>query len=61
MSKVHLALAGQRLPDEKTLAWFQTQPGAWGAATTDPEPVPDVMARYVDWLKALPWQRMFAA
>lgn len=48
-------------PDAKTLEWFQTQPGAWAAATTDPEPVPDVMARYVDWLMALPWPRTFAA
>jgi hypothetical protein len=48
-------------PDAKTLARFETQPGAWNAATSDPEPVPDVMARYVDWLKGLPWPRMFAA
>ncbi|TDD58138.1 hypothetical protein E1263_20590 [Kribbella antibiotica] len=48
-------------PDAKTLAWFAEQPGAWEAATSDPEPIPDVMARYVDWLKALPWPRTFAA
>ncbi|HTW13990.1 MAG TPA: hypothetical protein VMF51_02615 [Nocardioides sp.] len=48
-------------PDEKTLAWFGTQPGAWEAATTDPEPVVDVMVRYVDWLRTLPWPRTFAA
>lgn len=48
-------------PDERTLAWFRTQPGAWEAATTDPEPVPDVMARYVAWLRTLPWPRTFAA
>jgi hypothetical protein len=48
-------------PDEKTLAWFEGHPDAWAAATSDPEPIPDVMARYVDWLKALPWPRMFAA
>jgi hypothetical protein len=48
-------------PDAKTMAWFETQPGAWEAATQDPEPVPEVMARYVDWLKALPWPRIFTA
>ena len=48
-------------PDARTLEWFETQPGAWEAATVDPEPVPDVVARYVDWLKALPWPRTFAA
>jgi hypothetical protein len=41
-------------PDERT-------PGGRAAATTDPQPVPMVMARYVDWLKTLPWPRMFAA
>jgi len=48
-------------PDAKTLEWFRTQPGAWEAATADPEPVPEVMARYVDWLTALPWPRTFAS
>lgn len=48
-------------PDEKTLAWFQTQPGAWAAATSNPEPVADVMSRYVAWIAGLPWPRMFAA
>jgi hypothetical protein len=48
-------------PDERTLAWFRTQPEAWAAATTDPEPVHDAMERYVDWVRALPWPRMFAA
>lgn len=48
-------------PNEKTLAWFQSVPEAWEAATTDPEPVPAVLTRYVDWVKALPGRRMFAA
>lgn len=48
-------------PDAKTMEWFQTQPEAWEAATTDPESVPDVMASYVDWLKTLPRPRTFAA
>ena len=48
-------------PDARTLEWFATQPEAWAAATTDPEPVPQVMERYVAWLQGLPWPRMFAA
>jgi hypothetical protein len=48
-------------PDDRTMAWFQKQPEAWRAATTDAEPVPEVMARYVAWLRDLPWPRMFAA
>jgi len=48
-------------PNEHTLSWFQTVPEAWAAATTDPEPVADVMSRYVDWVKGLPHPRAFAA
>jgi hypothetical protein len=48
-------------PDERTLAWFEGHPEARAAATSDPQPVPMVMARYVDWLKTLPWPRMLAA
>jgi hypothetical protein len=33
----------------------------WAAATINPEPVPDVMARYVAWIKALPGRSLFAA
>lgn len=48
-------------PNEQTLAWFQSVPQAWAAATTDPEPVTEVMSRYVDWVKGLPHLRAFAA
>ncbi|GAA3277373.1 hypothetical protein Dvina_31800 [Dactylosporangium vinaceum] len=48
-------------PNPDTFAWFQTQPGAWAAATTDPEPVDRVMARFVEWVRRLPAPRMFAA
>ena len=48
-------------PDARTLEWFATQPGAWAAATDDPEPVVRVMERYVAWVQCLPWPRMFAA
>ena len=48
-------------PNEHTLAWFRTVPEAWAAATADPEPVADVMRRYVAWVKGLPHPRAFAA
>jgi hypothetical protein len=48
-------------PHPDTYAWFQTQPQAWAAATTDPRPVGEVMARYVAWLRDLPAPRTFAA
>ncbi|CAI9414397.1 hypothetical protein [Nocardioides sp. T2.26MG-1] len=48
-------------PNVDTFAWFQTEPEAWAAATDDPEPVPEVMRRYVAWLDALPRPRAFAA
>jgi len=48
-------------PHPRTLEWFQSVPEMWAAATTNPEPVPDVMTRYVAWIKALPGKSMFAA
>jgi hypothetical protein len=48
-------------PDAATLAWFQTQPEAWQAATTGARPVADVLARYTAWVTGLPQRRMFAA
>lgn len=48
-------------PSPPTYAWFQTQPEAWAACTTDPEPVPAVMARYTAWLHSLPSPRIFVA
>ena len=48
-------------PHPKTLEWFESIPDVWAAATRDPEPVPDVMARFVAWVKELPGPRMFAA
>ena len=48
-------------PDPDTYAWFETQPGAWAAATTDPRPAPNVMADFCSWVRSLPGPRMFAA
>ena len=48
-------------PDPDTYAWFQTQPQAWAAATRDPRPAEQVMADYVDWIRAFEVGRVFAA
>lgn len=48
-------------PNPDTYAWFQTQPEVWAAATTNAQPIADVLTGYVEWLQALPAPRMFAA
>lgn len=48
-------------PNPDTYAWFQTQPGAWAAATTAPRPVDEVMTAFVSWVRSLPNPRMFTA
>ncbi|MFE5586030.1 hypothetical protein [Kitasatospora sp. NPDC056531] len=48
-------------PNPRTKEWFDSEPGTWEAATADPEPVVDVMSRYVEWVRSLPGQRAFAA
>lgn len=49
----------QASPD--TMAWWDTQPEAWKAATENPEPAAIVMPRYADWVESLPGYRVFAA
>lgn len=44
-----------------TMDWWATQPQAWAAATTDPEPAETVMPRFADWVESLPGPRVFAA
>jgi hypothetical protein len=48
-------------PNPDTYAWFQSEPEAWAACTSDPQPVADVMRDYVGWLHALPAPRLFTA
>ncbi len=47
--------------DPATMAWFATQPKALAAAQHNPKPADQVMAAYVDWLRALNGRRLFAA
>jgi hypothetical protein len=48
-------------PDPETLAWFQTQPEAWAAATRNPLPPQQVMAAYADWIAGFEVGRVFTA
>ncbi len=50
-----------REPSARTMAFWHTQPEAYAAATRDPQPPAQVMARYVDWVRGLPAPRLFAA
>jgi hypothetical protein len=48
-------------PNADTLAWFEAQPAAWAAATTDPRPILEVLTDFTAWVRQLPGRRMFAA
>ncbi|WP_369684701.1 ASCH domain-containing protein [Devosia ginsengisoli] len=50
-----------RATNETTMAWWQTQPEAWAAATTDAEDPAVVMPRYADWVENLPGPKVFVA
>jgi len=43
----------------ETMAWWQTQPGAWKACRRDLEPPEQAMQRYLRWLKELPGRPVF--
>ena len=47
--------------DPDTMRWWDTQPDAWKAARTNPEPPAVVMPRYIAWLKTLPGKPVFVA
>ena len=47
--------------DPITIKWFKGFPEAWAAATTNPDPPHAVMKRYVEWVRGLPGQAVFAA
>lgn len=48
-------------PSEKTMQWWQTEPAAYAAATTNPRPAEEVMPAYADWVDALPGDKVFCA
>ncbi len=47
--------------DELTIAWFKSQSEAYAAATDNPQPADEVIARYAGWVKSLPGDPIFVA
>jgi hypothetical protein len=47
--------------DAATLAWFQSQPDAWAAATEGAQPTAQVIRDYVDWVNGFETGRVFTA
>jgi hypothetical protein len=47
--------------DPETLAFWQTQPDAYAAATSSPEPPEAVIERYVVWIRQQPGDPIFVA
>ncbi len=45
--------------DDKTMAWWQTQPEAWAACRKDTREPAEVLPEYVSWLKRLPGKPVF--
>ncbi|WP_026182367.1 exonuclease [Leeia oryzae] len=45
----------------ETAAWWLTQPAAWAACRSNPEPPEAAMPRYVAWLQSLPGKPVFVA
>lgn len=48
-------------PHPVTAKWWATQPQAWAACRTDPQPPEQAMRRYVEWVKALKGKPVFVA
>jgi hypothetical protein len=55
-----LPLSGA-VADPGTVAWLQSQPGAWADLNEDPKPASEVMPSYVRWLRELPHRVVFVA
>ena len=50
-----------RTTNDTTMEWWQTQPEAWAAATTNAEEPAEVMPRFADWVEGLPGPKVFVA
>lgn len=48
-------------PHPDTKQWFDSCPGTWEAATTDPRPIVDVLSDWIRWIRELPGKRAFTA
>lgn len=56
-----LARRDDRQPDERTMEWWKGFPEAYEAATTNAKDPKAEMARYADWVEALPGNKVFCA
>lgn len=48
-------------PNAQTMAFWQSQPEAWAAATANPQPPRQVMTAFADWVESFEGPRSFAA
>jgi hypothetical protein len=49
------------ISDEKTMAWWCTQPAAWQACRRDQQEPAVAMQKYLEWLKSLPGKPVFVS
>ncbi|HEY7179897.1 MAG TPA: 3'-5' exoribonuclease [Blastocatellia bacterium] len=49
----------EAVADPKTMAWWETQPGAWEACREELQPPETAMSNYLDWLRRLPGKPVF--
>jgi hypothetical protein len=56
---VNLETLPDAKPDEKTLAWWQTQPDAWQACRQNLQSPEQAMQQYCQWLEQLPGNIIF--
>jgi len=54
----NLAPLPDAAPDPNTLEWWWTQPAAWAAANREQELPEVVVPRFVNWVKALPGEKV---
>jgi hypothetical protein len=56
-----LAPREDRVPDQRTMEFWKSQPQAWAAATTNARQPALVMREFVAWIRSYPGLRSFAA
>lgn len=56
---VNLELLHKAKPNDKTMAWWKTQPEAWALCRENPQDPKKAMADYLDWIKRLPGKPVF--
>lgn len=57
----NLELLADAVPDDRTMAWWKTQPVAWAACRHDPQPPASAIRDYDTWLQSLSGRPVFVA